>query len=116
MRIRTIIRLIPFAALLHSLSAAEAARDLTLRQAIALTLKQNPELAAFSWDLRSADARLLQARLWPNPELGTQSEDIGGTNQASGFTHSQTTIQLSSDIELGGERSTAVRRAGTHRG
>ena len=111
MRIRTIIRLIPFAALLHSISAAEAARDLTLRQAIALTLKQNPELAAFSWDLRSADARLLQARLWPNPELGTQTEDIGGTKQASGFSRSQTTVQLSQVIELGGKRSARVREA-----
>src|SRR5439155_27338624 len=68
------------------------------------TLKQNPDLAAFSWDVRSAEARILQARLWPNPELGTQSEDIG-------FSLSQTTLQLSQLIELGGKRSARVREA-----
>src|SRR5256886_2395065 len=77
---RIILRLVAFgglAAFSHFVSAADLTGQVTLAQALALTLKQNPDLAAFSWDVRSAEARILQARLWPNPELGTQSEDIG---------------------------------------
>ena len=104
---RIIIRLVAFgglAAFSHFVPAADLTEGVTLAQALALTLKQNPDLAAFSWDVRSAEARVLQARLRPNPELGTQSEDIG-------FSLSQTTLQLSQLIELGGKRSARVREA-----
>jgi cobalt-zinc-cadmium efflux system outer membrane protein len=107
MRIRIIIRLIifsGFAASSHFLRADEPTGRLTLAEAVVLTLKQNPELAAFSWDVRSAEARILQARLRPNPELGMQTEDIGSSL-------SQTTIQLSQLIELAGKRSARVREA-----
>ena len=109
---RIIIRLVAFgglAAFSHFVSAADLTGQVTLAQALALTLKQNPDLAAFSWDLRSAEARVLQARLRPNPELGMQSEDISGSRP--GFSHSQTTLQLSQLLELGGKRTARVREA-----
>src|SRR5437773_4581685 len=109
---RIIIRLIAFgglAAFSHFVSAADLTGQVTLTQALALTLKQNPDLAAFSWDVRSAEARVLQARLRPNPELGMQSEDISGSRP--GFSHSQTTLQLSHLLELGGKRTARVREA-----
>lgn len=114
MRICLPIRLIAlsaFAAFGNSICAAEPLGDFTLRRALALTLEHNPELAAFSWDVRSAEARVLQARLRPNPELGTQTEDIAGNKQSTGFSRSQTTLQLSQLIELGGKRSARVREA-----
>src|SRR5438270_12248469 len=89
---RIIIRLVAFgglAAFSHFVSAEDLTGQVTLAQALALTLKQNPELAAFSWDLRSAEARILQARLRPNPEFGVQSEDVAGNKQSTGFSHSQ---------------------------
>src|SRR5919201_3003463 len=95
--------------------ATEPGAELTLRRALALTLTQNPELAAFSWDVRSADARVLQAGLWPNPELGTQAEDIGGTKESAGVKRSQTTLQLSQLLELGGKRGARVRQAAFER-
>jgi outer membrane protein, heavy metal efflux system len=110
-----LIPLVIGAALSVSTLQAETASSLTLRQALALALKQSPELAAFSWDVRSADARVLQARLWPNPELNTQTEDIGGTKQSSGLTRSQTTLQFSQLIELGGKRRARVQEAGVSR-
>jgi outer membrane protein, heavy metal efflux system len=109
---RIIIRLVAFgglAAFSHFVSAGDLTGQVTLAQALALTLKQNPDLAAFSWDVRSAEARVLQARLRPNPELGTQSEDISGSRP--GFSHSQTTLQLSQLLELGGKRTARVREA-----
>ena len=84
---------------------------ITLRGSLALALEQNPELAAFSWDVRSAEAKILQARLRPNPELGIQTEDFGGDRKSRGLTRSQTTLQLSQIIELGGKRRSRVRAA-----
>ncbi len=74
---------------------------LTLRRALALTLMHNPELKAFSLEIRAAEARELQAGLWPNPELEVEVEEAGGTGDRSGFDAAETTIQLSQLIELG---------------
>lgn len=96
----------PLSAHLHrGIGPDETASDsLTLGEALVLTLKQNPDLAAFGWDLRGAEARILQARLRPNLELGVQTEDFAGSKQSTGFTRTQTTIQLSQLVELGGKR------------
>jgi len=53
-----------------------ARETLRLEHALALTLLHNPDLQAFAWDIRAAEARMLQARLRPNPELGIEVEDI----------------------------------------
>jgi hypothetical protein len=41
----------------------------TLRDAVALALLNNPGLAAFAWETRARDARILQAGRPPNPTL-----------------------------------------------
>ncbi len=74
---------------------------LTLRQVLALTLMHNPELKVFSLESRAAQARELQAGLWPNPELEIETENVGGTGELRGFDSAETTIQLSQLIELG---------------
>jgi len=84
---------------------AEPTGPVTLRQALALALMHNPELKAFSWDVRVLEARRLQASLWPNPELEVEVEEVGGSSQRSGFDAAETTIQLSQLIELGEKRS-----------
>lgn len=78
---------------------------LTLREALALALTENPELAPFAWQARANEARVLQAGLWLNPELGLEVEDVLGTGDFQGFREAQTTLQLSQVIELGGKRS-----------
>ncbi len=55
---------------------AEPNGVITLRQALALALVHNPELRAFSWEVRASEARRLQASLLPNPEI----EDIDLSN------------------------------------
>ncbi len=77
---------------------------LTLSQALALALMYNPELKAFSLQVRISQARDLQAGLWPNPELEVEVEEVGGTGQRSGFDGAETTIQLSQLIELSDKR------------
>ena len=84
---------------------------ITLRQALALTLMHNPELKAFSWDVRASEARQLQASLWPNPELEVEVEEVGGPGERSDFDAAETTIQLSQLIELGDKRSKRTKLA-----
>jgi cobalt-zinc-cadmium efflux system outer membrane protein len=84
---------------------------LSLKKALALTLAYNPELAAVDHDLRIAEARILQARLWPNPEAEITSENIAGSAQYSDANLSENTLLLGQLIELGGKRSARVREA-----
>ncbi len=87
---------------------------LTLREALALATSRSPELAAFSYDQRAADARLLQAGLKPNPVVLLEGEDFLGGGDYSGLQQSQTTLSLGRLLEMGGKRSarTEVARAG----
>lgn len=94
-----------------TLSVPEPRESVTLHEALALALMHNPELAAFSYEIRAAEARALQAGLRPNPELGIEVENIGGTNELSGFDGAETTIQLGQLIELSGKRAKRRRAA-----
>ncbi len=76
-------------------------KELSLPEALELVLKQNPRLAIFDYELRAADARKLQAGLWPNPSLSLESEEFAGDK--SGFSDSENTIQLNQPIVLGGK-------------
>jgi len=84
---------------------------ITLPQALALALLQNPELSAFAWEVRAAEARTLQAGLRPNPELGLDVENLAGTGAFRGGRSAETTLRLSQVIELGGKRSRRLRVA-----
>ena len=89
--------------------------EITLRQALSLALMHNPELAASSWEVRSGEARSLQAGLFPNPEIEVEVENFGGSRKEENpdgtserlkrFDGAETTVALSQLIELGGKRS-----------
>ena len=82
----------------------EPTGGITLRQALALVLMHNPDLKAFSWDVRVGEAKTLQAGVRPNPELEAEIEEFGGSGDFSGFGAIETAVQLSYLIELGGKR------------
>ena len=84
---------------------------LTLRDALTHTLSKNSELAAFSWEVRASDARILQAGLIPNPELGAEVENFGGSNAQRNFDEAEATFGISQLIELGGKREKRSRVA-----
>ena len=84
---------------------------MTLPQALALALLQNPELAAFSFEIRAAEARALQAGLYPNPEIDVELENFAGSGALSGFGGTETTVSLSQSILLGGKRAKAAEAA-----
>lgn len=83
----------------------EPTGSISLREALVLALAKNPDLAAFSWEVRAREARMLQAGLLPNPDLSVLAEDVGGSGDFRGVQQTQTTITLSQLIELGGKRS-----------
>jgi cobalt-zinc-cadmium efflux system outer membrane protein len=77
----------------------------TLKQALGLALEHNPELKAFSWDVRIAEADRLQAGLRPIPELGGEIEEVGGAGDRSGFDGAETTVAFDKQIEMGQKRA-----------
>jgi cobalt-zinc-cadmium efflux system outer membrane protein len=86
-------------------------RPLTLAHALALALQHSPELSAFSWDLRSAEARILQARLVPNPEISVEGENLTIPVGSESNNAIQNTLRLSQLIELGGKSRLRIRQA-----
>jgi cobalt-zinc-cadmium efflux system outer membrane protein len=100
---------------ISSKQVAEPSGEITLLQALSLALMHNPELAASSWEMRSGEARSLQAGLFPNPELEVEVENFGGSlkeekpdgtsESIKRFDAAETTVALSQLIELGGKRS-----------
>ncbi|UJJ32955.1 TolC family protein [Halopseudomonas maritima] len=80
---------------------AGAAESLTLEQAMALALEQNPALQAVNRNAGIAAGERRQAALLPNPELSWEMED---TRKRT----STTTIQLSQSLELGGKRAARI--------
>jgi cobalt-zinc-cadmium efflux system outer membrane protein len=88
---------------------------LTLRQVLALTLLQNPELAVFAWETRASEARILQAGVLPNPELSVTVENVAGSGAFKGVRGAETTLRLSQVLELGGKRLKRIRVAALER-
>ncbi len=96
--------------------------DLTLRDAINLALLQNPELAAFSREIRALEGITLQVGLLKNPELSLNVENAGNIQKLQGDINSShavsqevvqqlTTIRIYQLIELGGKRAARVNAA-----
>ena len=88
----------------------EPAGDITLREALALALARNPELAAFSAEMRASDAAVLQAGVLRNPVLDVAAENLGNPRLRDGGERT-TTIQFGQLIELGGKRDARIRLA-----
>lgn len=80
------------------------ATQVTVDQALKLAFHNRPEIKAFYTDLMSAEVRRRQAILPPNPELGLEWDNLGGS--LPGDEVQETTLSLSQTIELAG-KSTA---------
>ncbi len=87
----------------------EGNADLTLREAVQLALKNNPELSSYVKEMGALEGAEIQSGLLRNPELALEAEDIGG--QQNGAAQRSTTIRLSQVIELGGKRSARITAA-----
>lgn len=111
---------------------------LSLQAAAEAALAGNPRLAPYTWDVRIADAGIVQAGLRPNPEVSLEAEGVtvdGGTdittssfssglgfdgsaiiesgrererNDLSAFEQAEFTLRLSQLFELGGKRGARI--------
>jgi cobalt-zinc-cadmium efflux system outer membrane protein len=79
------------------------AGEIALRDALAAALLGNPELMRFGYDVRAAEARVVQAGLWANPELELELDEFGGTGELEGVDAAEVTIALSQAFPLGGD-------------
>jgi outer membrane protein, heavy metal efflux system len=58
--------------------------------------------------LDAAEARVRQARVRSNPELGLEAENAFGSGPFSGYDNAETTLSLTQDLELWGRRGARV--------
>lgn len=92
-------------ALLVVITGQSVAEEITLKDALAKTLNNNPELARFPWDTQAMELQTVSAGLRPNPELGLEVENLGSSNNV------ETTLKVSQLIELGSKRDKRVSTA-----
>src|SRR3990172_5377689 len=88
--------------------------ELTLQQAFAMVLENNPELKVFSKELRANEAIILQAGVLPNPVLELEANDFGNQRKTDAGDRTAT-LQIGQLIELGGKRAARIRLAQTDR-
>jgi outer membrane protein, heavy metal efflux system len=84
---------------------------LSLAEAVALSLSNNPALSVYSHEMRAADASRIRAGYLPNPEVGLEVENLPGSGSRSGADTTETTLRLSQLIELGGKRTRRLAEA-----
>lgn len=99
---------IGFLAGVFALPPASAQTPLTLRSAIEATLRSNPGLERFQFELKAQDARVRHAGLRPAPFVSTEVENVFGTGEARNTDAAEVTISLSQIVELGDKRAARV--------
>lgn len=104
---------------------AETGGNLTLKDALLLALRHNPELAAFDKEIRALEGTTLQAGLLPNPELSVNVDNVGNIGAGNGqrvavppgtaiketVEQQDLIIRISQLFELGGKRAARVNAA-----
>jgi len=88
--------------------APAARRSITLSDAVQIFMQQNLQLVAARYDIDTADAEKLTARLRPNPQLSISFSDLP-LNLSGPLVNEQTyDYGLSQTFELGGKRSKRI--------
>lgn len=82
----------------------EADVNLTLAQALQLTVNANPELVVVLREVEAAAASRVQAGLFRNPEFSMEMEDTRASRR-------QTTFWFGQPLELGGKRAARIESA-----
>src|SRR5690606_17417713 len=83
--------------------------ELTLQIAVQLTLRHNPELAAFDKEIQALHGLTIQAGLLPNPVMQYDAEDVSSRSNSPGARFDS--IRISQLFETGGKRSARTRAA-----
>lgn len=81
------------------------ASAITLDEAITRSLKSNPELIAFGYQIEAHKGDILQSGLKPNPELRVSVENVLGTGSYKGVDGAETTLSIGWLLERGKRES-----------
>jgi len=68
--------------------------SLSLHEAVALSLKSNPDLVGYDYRLQGADGYALQAAARTPPQIGLEIDDGFGTGEYSDVDRAQTTLSI----------------------
>src|SRR6185436_7946646 len=104
----TLIAVIVFGVQAQTQAPATVKRSVTLADAVEIFMRQNLELVAARYDIETADAEKLTAKLRPNPQISFGSSDLP-VNLSGPLIKEQTyDYGISRPIELGGKRSKRI--------
>jgi outer membrane protein TolC len=91
--------------------ALPAKRSVTISDAVSIFLQQNLLLVAARYDIDTADAEKLTARLRPNPELSVGLADLPLNFSGNVVKEQQYSYVVSQTFELGGKRPKRINAA-----
>jgi len=96
---------------LQTQAPATPKRSVTLAEALEIFLRQNLQLLAARYDIETADADKLTARLRPNPQLTVGLADLPVNLKGPLIKEQTYDYGISRTIELGGKRSKRIETA-----
>jgi len=76
-------------------------RTISLEEAVIKTIKHNPALQTFDYQLKAQQGRIQQAGLAPSPQLSFQLEDVLGSGDKNGVNNAEATLGISWVLERG---------------
>lgn len=88
--------------------SAQAAEQVTLADAFTRAQGADASLLAAGARVDGADANIRQSGTRPNPSLGLDIENFGGTGPVRGLDDTETTLSYQQRIELGGKRDARI--------
>jgi cobalt-zinc-cadmium efflux system outer membrane protein len=91
------------------LGSSASAETLPLATVMARALESAPAIGSGDAGVKGARAYVAQAGARPNPSIGVDVENFGGSNGLSGVRGAQVTVDVTQPFELGGKRG--ARRA-----
>lgn len=97
-----------FCSLTITANAAYADATLTLNEALTRTLTHNPQLYQYRFTKEALNAQRQTRALRPALALELEVENVAGSGSNEGFDSAETTLALSSVIELGGKRQARI--------
>ena len=89
-------------------SPSGSARPITLSDAVSIFLRQNFQLIAARYDIDSAEAEKLTARLRPNPDISVGFSGLPVNLSGSLLAEQQYSYSIAQTFELGGKRAKRI--------
>ncbi|HEY2866992.1 MAG TPA: TolC family protein [Pyrinomonadaceae bacterium] len=89
-------------------SSSQTKRVVTLDESVSIFLRQNLQLIAAKYDIDTAEAEKLSARLRPNPEITIGSSGLPVTFRGPLIASQTFAYNISQDVELGGKRAKRI--------